>query len=213
TAHEVGAALTGQPERSSYEIVRDYWKQQGGAKNFELFWRTALHNGVVAGTAAPVRHVALKRDLHSGFASGKEQEKKQPGFANGTGFNAYALRTSDAPWHGSGVEIRKTSDQYPLACTQFHQLMEGRQLVRVGTLDAYHKNPNFVREMAEEEASSQSLYPGFKYEGYAWGMAIDINSCIGCNACVVACEAENNGPIVGKSEVLRGREMHWIRID
>ena len=327
TAHEVVAALAGQPGRSSYEIVRDYWKQQGGAKNFELFWRTALHNGVVAGTAAPVRHVSLKRDLHSGFASGKEQEKKPPGFAdgnrrgveivfrpdptifdgrfanngwlqelpkpltkltwdnavffspltaerfalnyrvgttggehgtihsdtvelqykgrklrgvawilpgqpndcvtvhlgygrtragrvgNGTGFNAYALRTSDAPWHGSGVEIRKTGDQYPLACTQFHQLMEGRQLVRVGTLDAYHKNPNFVREMAEEEASSQSLYPGFKYEGYAWGMAIDINSCIGCNACVVACEAENNGPIVGKSEVLRGREMHWIRID
>src|SRR5205807_6003577 len=67
---------------------------------------------------------------------------------NGAGFNAYALRTSDAPWHGSGVEIRKTGDQYPLACTQFHQLMEGRQLVRVGTLDAYHKNPNFVREMA-----------------------------------------------------------------
>src|SRR5947208_8407794 len=69
TAHEVVAALAGQPGRSSYEIVRDYWKQQGGAKNIELFWRTALHNGVVAGTAAPVRHVSLKRDLHSGFAS------------------------------------------------------------------------------------------------------------------------------------------------
>src|SRR5205814_6507034 len=68
---------------------------------------------------------------------------------NGAGFNAYALRTADAPWHGSGVEIRKTGDQYPLACTQFHQLMEGRQLVRVGTLDAYHKNPNCVRQMAE----------------------------------------------------------------
>jgi molybdopterin-containing oxidoreductase family iron-sulfur binding subunit len=91
--------------------------------------------------------------------------------------------------------------------------MEGRQLVRAGTVGEYRKNPNFLREASGHEEPSPSLYPGFKYDGYAWGMSIDVNACIGCNACVVACEAENNGPVVGKKEVLRGREMHWIRID
>jgi len=91
--------------------------------------------------------------------------------------------------------------------------MEGRHLLRVGTLEEYRKNPNFAHEMAGQGEPAGSIYPGFKYDGYAWGMFIDINACIGCNACVVACEAENNGPVVGKNEVMRGREMHWLRID
>ena len=131
----------------------------------------------------------------------------------GTGFNAYQLRTSASPWFGSGLALRKTGDRFPLACVQFHHNMEGRALVRAATLEEFHRNPAFAHELGEEPPSSLSLYPGYKYEGYAWGMAIDLNACVGCNACVVACQAENNIPIVGKTEVMRGREMHWLRID
>jgi len=129
------------------------------------------------------------------------------------GFNANALRTLDTLWHGTSIAIRKTGAQYALACTQFHHLMEGRDLVRTGTIDEYHKNPKFLRERESEKEAPATLYPGYKYDGYAWGMSIDVNACIGCNACVAACHAENNGPVVGKKEVLRGREMHWIRVD
>ena len=102
--------------------------------------------------------------------------------------------------------------QVTLACTQFHHSMEGRDLVRAATLEEYRKKPDFAQGEHPHE-SEGSLYPGFKYEGYAWGMAIDLNACIGCNACVVACQAENNIPVVGKEQVRRGREMHWLRID
>jgi molybdopterin-containing oxidoreductase family iron-sulfur binding subunit len=131
----------------------------------------------------------------------------------GAGFNAFALRTSDAPWFGSGLEIRRTGERYPLACTQDHQSMEGRNLARGGTLAQFLEHPDFVHEMGHEPPPTMSMYPGFAYEGYAWGMAIDLNACVGCNACVVACQAENNIPIVGKTEVIHGREMHWLRID
>ncbi|MCI0559953.1 MAG: 4Fe-4S dicluster domain-containing protein, partial [Nitrososphaera sp.] len=129
------------------------------------------------------------------------------------GFNAYAIRTSREPWLGSGLEIHKTGERYTLACTQDHYNLEGRDLIRSGTLDQYRENPNFWNEKAHESQQNLSLYPGYNYEGYAWGMAVDLNACIGCNACVTACQAENNIPIVGKNQVLNGREMHWIRID
>ena len=89
--------------------------------------------------------------------------------------------------------------------------MEGREPIRVATLDEYRKNPNFAQADAEE--NPLSLYPEVKYEGNQWGMAIDLNACTGCGACVVACQAENNIAVVGKKEVMIGREMHWIRID
>ena len=132
---------------------------------------------------------------------------------NGAGFNAYALRNSGAMWFGSGLEITTTGDTFSLACTQAHHSMEGRELVRAATLEEYTKNPRFAKCEADDPEKQISLYPGWKYDGHAWGMAIDTSICNGCNACVVACQAENNIPVVGKEEVLRAREMHWIRVD
>ncbi len=134
--------------------------------------------------------------------------------ANGTGFNTYSIRTSDAPWFGPAT-VTATAEQYKLVSTQMHHSMEGRAIVRVGTLDRYRENPEFVKDLAEfNENLKKSLFTGeWVYNGHAWGMTIDLNTCTGCNACLVACQAENNIPIVGKSEVAVGREMHWIRID
>ncbi len=300
SAHELVAALLGKPGLSSYQIVRDYWKSRNPSQNFEEFWRTALHEGLIAGSALPPKKVSLKANFKAQakeadsaleivfrpdptiwdgrFANnGWLQELPKPltkltwdnaalispataerrGLANeelvvlryqgrevrapvwitpghadnsvtvhlgygrtragkvgtGTGFNAYALRTSDASWIGSGLDIGKTGARYALACTQDHHSMENRNLVRVAALEHYQKEPDFARHLEHEPPPDLTLYPGFKYEGYAWGMAIDLNACIGCGACVAACQAENNIPVVGKTEVIRGREMHWIRID
>jgi len=132
---------------------------------------------------------------------------------SGAGFNAYALRTSDSPWFGRGLSLTKTGEQFPLANTQLHYNMEGRDLVRSASLADYLKNPNFAHEKNHAPPKSLSLYPPVEYNGYAWGMAIDLSTCVGCNACVVACQSENNIPIVGKTEVMNGREMHWLRVD
>jgi molybdopterin-containing oxidoreductase family iron-sulfur binding subunit len=94
--------------------------------------------------------------------------------------------------------------------------MEGRQVLVSATLDEYHKNSNFAHEHEELPPKELSLYKGeaeFPYDRNKWAMAIDLNSCNGCNACVIACQAENNIAVVGKEQVMRGREMHWIRID
>jgi molybdopterin-containing oxidoreductase family iron-sulfur binding subunit len=133
--------------------------------------------------------------------------------AQGAGFNAYRLRTSDALWSGSSLAIRKTGSVYPLSCTQDHWRMEGRNPVRAGTVAEFRADPDFVQKMGELPPRTLTLYPEWKFEGYAWGMAVDLTACTGCNACVVACQAENNIPVVGKEQVARGREMHWIRID
>ncbi|HEV2021629.1 MAG TPA: TAT-variant-translocated molybdopterin oxidoreductase [Terriglobales bacterium] len=129
----------------------------------------------------------------------------------GAGFSAYALRTSTAPWSVRGVRMNRTGEQYELAVTQGHNNMEGRDLVRSAELEDYRKDPQFARH--DEPESGLTLYQPYEYKDHAWGMAIDLNSCVGCNACVVACQAENNIPVVGKFEVQRGREMQWIRID
>jgi MoCo/4Fe-4S cofactor protein with predicted Tat translocation signal len=132
---------------------------------------------------------------------------------SGTGFDAYRLRTSDAPWSGGGLSVRKAGARYPLSVTQEHHAMEGRAPVRYGTVADYAKDPEFARKEVKVPARDETLYPEFKYEGYAWGMSIDLNKCTGCSACVVACQSENNIPIVGKEQVANSREMHWIKID
>jgi Fe-S-cluster-containing dehydrogenase component len=140
--------------------------------------------------------------------------RKKAGYTGSyKGFNAYAVRSSYAMWAATGGSIRKTGDDYPMACTQYHFNMEGRKLLATGTLDEYKQNPAFAHKEDEQPPKELTLYKEFAYPGYAWAMAIDLNSCNGCNACVVACQSENNIPVVGKDQVLRGREMHWIRID
>ncbi len=133
--------------------------------------------------------------------------------ANRVGFDVYPLRTTAAMWLAPGVAVRATGGRVHLASTQLHHDMEGRAIIRTGSLEQYRTEPRFVREMEEQPPRTLTLYPDHKYEGYAWGMAIDINACVGCNACVVACQSENNIPVVGKEQVAKGREMQWIRVD
>jgi molybdopterin-containing oxidoreductase family iron-sulfur binding subunit len=125
---------------------------------------------------------------------------------NDRGYNAYAIRTTESMWTAQSIEIRKTGEKYQLVSTQEHQLMENRDIVRSGTVQDYAQAQ---RESSEEP----SLYPEFESADYAWGMSIDLSACIGCNACVIACQSENNIPSVGKDQVANNREMHWLRID
>ena len=122
----------------------------------------------------------------------------------GIGFDAYALRTSAAPWRCGGAQLRGLDRTYPLATTQTHTTMAGHDFVKF----VDHAGDGLAKSPPEP-----SMYPPQKREGLAWGMAIDLDVCIGCNACVVACDAENNIPMVGKDQVRKGREMHWLRVD
>ena len=149
------------------------------------------------------------------------------------GYDAYRLRTSASPHLLSGAKLTPTGARHKLATTQNHWAMEGRPVVREATLAEYRENPRFVQGMnlPEPEAAKDAagrplpLYPnpldvpdanGVTPRDKAlhqWGMSIDLNACVGCSACVVACQSENNIPIVGKDQVRRNREMHWVRVD
>jgi molybdopterin-containing oxidoreductase family iron-sulfur binding subunit len=122
---------------------------------------------------------------------------------NGIGFDAYAVRPSRQPWIASG-EMRKAGERIPIISTQQHHSLQGRDIVRVVA-------PG--QNLTQERTDHPSLYPDWPYDGHAWGMAIDLDACIGCNACVIACQAENNIAVVGPEEVAKGREMHWLRVD
>lgn len=131
----------------------------------------------------------------------------------GIGYNAYKIRASGAQFGGMGVKISDTGDKYKLITGQGLQDMEGRPIIVEGTLDEYRKDAQFAHRDLEEPPAQDTLYPNYKYTGYAWGMLIDQNACVGCNACIIACQSENNIPVVGKLQVAAGRRMHWLRVD
>ncbi|MBW2214456.1 MAG: 4Fe-4S dicluster domain-containing protein [Deltaproteobacteria bacterium] len=135
-------------------------------------------------------------------------------YGNGKGFDVNPLRTSDGMDFTDGVTIEVLGEAYTLVQTQTHDRMEGRPIAIDATLDEYKKEPDFASYRSVDPVSTPPLWKQQDYsEGYKWGMAIDLNGCTGCNACVIACQSENNIPAVGKFEVERGREMHWLRID
>ena len=154
--------------------------------------------------------------IHLGFG------RRLAGRVGNVGFDAYRIRTSFAPWYTTGVQVRPTAADYLLATTQLHFNLEDpefsrneRDVVRSETLEEFLHG-----DTQHDEHQHPTIYPEYDYKNqaentpnYAWGMAIDLNNCIGCNACTVACQSENNIPVVGKDQVVRSREMHWIRLD
>lgn len=138
---------------------------------------------------------------------------------NKAGFNAYLTRSSRAPYIAPEARLTKTGQTYPLSCAQDHWSMQGRPIIRETTLPQYAKHPDFAKRMnMEQPPGGAPLYanPLDKVAPSAlhqWGMSIDLNACVGCATCAVACQSENNVPIVGKRQVALGREMHWLRID
>ncbi|HTR47587.1 MAG TPA: TAT-variant-translocated molybdopterin oxidoreductase [Verrucomicrobiae bacterium] len=180
---------------------------------------------VQAGVFIVPGHAENSITLHLGYG-----RRRAGNVGTGPGFNAYLLRSSSAPWIGRGVQIEPTGKKYYFASIQQQYTIDreghpsekadeesvaafnpNRDLVRITTLEEFHKNPDFARNPEFEK--DISIYPKHPYDGYSWGMSIDLNRCIGCNACVIACQSENNIAVVGKDQVARGRAMHWIRID
>ena len=152
------------------------------------------------------------------------------GVGSKLGFNTYSLRTAETPFIAhNGVKFEIGAGTYELASTQEHFAIDtsgiktdfmiagedltARHILRTASLDEYSHDSHILHHGAHKPGKELTVFPHWKYDGYAWGMAIDLNSCVGCNACVVACQSENNIAVVGKDLVARGRIMHWLRID
>ncbi|HEY0367517.1 MAG TPA: TAT-variant-translocated molybdopterin oxidoreductase, partial [Pyrinomonadaceae bacterium] len=195
--------------REHYVPVVDVTNQHGQTVRAPLWILPGQPDGVVT------VHLGYGRRAAAGYSSNRDDV---------VGFDAYQLRTSFEPWSMGGVRVTNTGLEYPLATTQLHFNLEDprfstneRDVVRTETLEEFLHGE---KPKENEKHFHPSLYPEYPYKNqdentpdYAWGMAIDLNNCIGCNACTVACQSENNIPVVGKNEVVRSREMHWIRVD
>jgi MoCo/4Fe-4S cofactor protein with predicted Tat translocation signal len=208
--HVVGASVnSGSVKGREHHVpMVDLVDQQGRTLTVPLWIMPGQPDGVIT------VHLGYGRRLAGRVGSGTTAEP--------VGFDAYTLRTSYEPWFNPNVQVRPTSGQYLLATTQLHFNLEDpnfareeRDIVRSQTLEDFLHGGHH-----EGQHPHPTLYEPYPYKdqaenapNYAWGMAIDLNNCVGCNACTIACQSENNIPVVGKKEVVRSREMHWIRLD
>jgi molybdopterin-containing oxidoreductase family iron-sulfur binding subunit len=190
--------------------------------------RTAERLGVENGDELEVRYQGRSARLPAWVMPGSADEsivvhfgygRRRAGrVGTGVGFDTFGLRGTGAPWFDGGADVSVTGESHQLASTQNHFAMEGRHPVRIVDRDDYMADPTLVAKQGHTPPpKTLTLYPvdhphseGAQYQ---WGMAIDLNACTGCQACVAACVAENNTPVVGKSQVWRSREMHWLRVD
>ncbi len=215
-------------------FANNAWMQEAPDPMTKLTWgnaalmspATAKQNNLIDGDVVSLSHGAVKMEaavmLQPGHADGAITIALGYGrtaagrVGKDVGFNAGLIRTSDAFWFAPDVAIAATGKTHAHASTQEHGMAEhlnGRPLYREASVTEYKAKPKVIEEMSEVP-ELHSIYTERVYDtGNQWGMAIDLGTCTGCNACVVACQAENNIPSVGKEQVIRGREMHWIRMD
>tara|TARA_Y100000389_G_scaffold187220_1_gene208413 strand:+ start:167 stop:3250 length:3084 start_codon:yes stop_codon:yes gene_type:complete len=221
-----------RPDYTLYDgrFSNNGWMQEAPDPVTKLTWDNALLIGMDLAESLGIANEAMVKVMVPNGPTLRVPAYRVPGMAensvslalgygkksgnrieSGIGFNAYTLR----PLEGccATVELTQTFDTYPLSNAQEQLSMEGRPLMQKATLATYNAHPDFAKH-AEEVPHEKSSWEEYKYDsGNQWGMAIDLSKCTGCNACVIACQAENNIPIVGKDEVRNGRDMHWIRVD
>ena len=224
-----GLTLLFRPDEALYDgrFADNAWLQELGRTFTRLTWdnaalvspatakRLELNSGDVSELTlndrriqAPVWVLPGQADDCITLPLGFGRRRSGP-IGEGVGFNPYPLRQAKALWSAGGAALRNHGGKHQFAPIQHETETQGRDVVREGTLADFLGNPEFLRH----KQSDESLYPGYDYAGIAWGMSINLDACIGCQACVMACQAENNSPVVGKEEVMRGREMHWLRVD
>ncbi len=184
--------------------------------------KTAAENGVSDGDVIRLRHGGQVATIVAWVVPGQTDgtvgvhlgwgRTVSGRVGTGRGFDVYPLRTTESMSFVTGVRIEHAGERYPVSQTQEHNAMEGRPIAREATLATYKQKPHFA-ELQAPPPKTLPLWKKVVYAGHKWGMSIDLNACTGCNACVIACQSENNITVVGKEQVAKGREMHWIRID
>jgi molybdopterin-containing oxidoreductase family iron-sulfur binding subunit len=229
-----GLEIVFRPDPAVYDgrFANNGWLQEFPRPITQLTWdnaaifspRTAAEKGVVNSDLVEVEYHGYKMQapvfIQPGHADGSVTVHMGYGrwrsghVGTRIGFDVFGMRTSTALWQDYGLEVRKVGSGYLLVSVQdYHTLDTERHTIEAADIAEYRKNPNVIQESFEAPPKELTLYPGFTYDKYAWGMAIDLTACMGCGACVVACQAENNIAVVGKNEVHHGRHMHWLRVD